>query len=300
MPTSSNPAPPVRNLRTVLERKRGQRTNLGVVIPVMRGYLESARVGKTSVGLTEAEIKAGFDALAAKFIASEWHPTYLHRAVGPRGFLEEQEGRFRLREVLLVGLTLDDIQRIHDEMLTSLQDAFEQRLAAIRRLEEACGSPEEDIQGRSRLVKAYLANLTGNSGEVFEVVSFALLREYFRSFGFSLRRFSTTQANDGGIDFVAGEAIYQVSVDPSRQKLRRDLRKAPGTKRVVVRPTVTDELLQLRTSDVLETIDLRDLLAHFLAWLLARDERSQRATHLQEVLCVALEEFRREMQAESA
>jgi len=300
MPSPRKQPPRDRNLRTVLETKRGQRTNLGVAIPVMRAYLESRRSGTPFVGLTEAEIKTGFDELATEYIASEWHPTYLHRAVGPRGFLEERGGRFCLRETLLEGLEPTDIERIHDEMRASLQDALEQRRAAIRRLEEACGRPEDDIESRRRLVDDYLANLAGSNGEVFEVVSFALLRAYFRCLGFSLKRFSTTQANDGGIDFVAGEAIYQVSVDPSRQKLRRDLRKAPGTKRVIVRPTVTDDLHELRTSDVLETIDLRDLLDHFMAWLLARDERLHRATHMQEVLRVALEEFRREMQAESA
>ena len=134
---------------------------------------------------------------------------------------------------------------------------------------------------------------------MFEVVSFAVLREYFRTFGFSLQRFSTTHANDGGMDFVASEAIYQVTTDESINKVRGDLAKSPGTKRVLVRPTLSDEVVRLCESEVLEAIELRDLLEHFIGWLLQRDTRMNKAQHLQRVLQIALDEFRRENRAEN-
>jgi hypothetical protein len=168
----------------------------------------------------------------------------------------------------------------------------------MKRLEETCSLPSGQVMERLELVEEYLSKLSGNHGEIFEVVSFAVLREYFRTFGFSLQRFSTTHANDGGMDFFASDAIYQVTTDASVEKLRRDLRKAPGTKRVMVRPTATDEILELGDENVLETIELKDLLSHFIAWLLGRDKRSRRPDHLQRVLQIALEEFRREERAE--
>ena len=165
---------------------------------------------------------------------------------------------------------------------------------------DTCSLPVEEVKERHALVGSYLSQLTGNRGEMFEVVSFAVLREYFRTFGFSLQRFSTTHANDGGMDFVGGEAIYQVTTDESIQKVRRDLAKAPGTKRVLVRPNTTPAIDELCKGDVLETIELEDLLNHFIAWLLARDTRSKQAGHLQRVLEIALAEFRRENRAETA
>ena len=48
---------------------------------------------------------------------------------------------------------------------------------------------------------------------------------------------------------------------------------------------------------MLETVELRDLLGHFIGWLLARDTRSKSAKHLQEILQIALHEFRRENNA---
>jgi hypothetical protein len=102
-----------------------------------------------------------------------------------------------------VGVGIAEIELLRDQLVESLRSAYEQRQAAMRQLERVCSLPEERVTERFELVNEYLSQLTGNRGEVFEVVSFAVLREYFRTFGFSLQRFSTTHANDGGMDFVA-------------------------------------------------------------------------------------------------
>jgi hypothetical protein len=208
--------------------------------------------------------------------------------------------KYRIRDALLGNVETEALETLRDELIASLRSAFEQRQAVIKKLEETCSLPKECVKERYDLVNAYLRQFTGNRGEMFEVVSFAVLREYFRTFGFSLQRFSTTHANDGGMDFVAGEAIYQVTTDESLHKLSRDLAKAPGTKRVLVRPNVHPEAADLVRDQVLETIELKDLLNHFVAWLLSRDARSKLAGHVQQVLQIALEEFRREEKAETA
>jgi hypothetical protein len=218
----------------------------------------------------------------------------LHR--GLARFLEAVDNRYKIREHLLAAVSITDLEQLRSDLMESLRTAYEKRQAVIKNLMVACALPAERIKERHALVDSYLSQLTGNHGEMFEVVSFAILREYFRTFGFSLQRFSTTHANDGGMDFVGGEAIYQVTTDESIQKLRRDLAKAPGTKRVLVRPTVTPAITELCEGDVLETIELKDLLTHFISWLLTRDTRSNQARHLQRVLEIALVEFRRENQ----
>ncbi len=233
------------DLRTILQRHLGQRTVLGVGIPILAGHIAAAKTGAEFGGLTEKEIRDGFRELAGKFITSDYHSTYVQRPLGRRGFLELAEGRYRLRRSLLTGMNVADLEQLHANLVASLKNAREQREAAIKQLQETCELPDDRIAERRSLVDAYLSQLTGNRGELFEVLSFAVLREYFRTFGFSLQRFSTTHANDGGMDFVASEAIYQVTVDESLQKVRKDLRKAPGTKRVLVRPNTSMEIAQL-------------------------------------------------------
>lgn len=289
-----------KTLVSILEACLGQRTVLGVALPILAGHIEGLRQGVAFEGLTEGEIRIGFKELLGRFIESEYHSTYLKRRLGAGGFLELSGERYRIRTRLLAEVGLDELERLYDRLLESLKSAYEQRQAIISKLEQTCSLPDEQVNERHALIDSYLSQIAGNRGEIFEVMSFAVLKEYFRTFGFSLQRFSTTHANDGGMDFVAGDAIYQVTTDESSQKLLRDLAKAPGSKRVLVRPTRTSEISQLEQGDVLETVELKDLLDHFIGWLLGRDARSKSARHLQQVLQIALNEFRRENRAAAA
>jgi hypothetical protein len=287
-----------RSICVVLRSHFGQRTVLGVALPVLSGHINATKSGAEFRGLTEKQIERAFRELNSRFGKSDYHSTYLHR--GLARFLEESGSRYKIRDYLLSGIPIADIELLRDELVESLRTAYERRQAVIKKLMDTCSLPVDQIEERHALVNSYLSQLSGNRGEMFEVVSFAVLREYFRTFGFSLQRFSTTHANDGGMDFVGGEAIYQVTTDESIQKVRRDLAKAPGTKRVLVRPTVTPAIDDLCQGDVLETVELKDLLNHFISWLLARDKRSRKARHLQSILETALVEFRRENRAESS
>ncbi len=270
-----------------------------MAIPILSAQVAATRAGQPFLGLSAKEIEAGFCELCGKYLHSQFHTTYIDRRLGPRSFLVLDQDLYRFRPALLEGVSLSELEKLHGELVTSLRDATEQRRAVIPRLESACKLPEGQIAERRQLVEEYLRQFLGNGGENFEILSFAILREYFRSFGFHLQRFSTTHANDGGIDYVGGNSIYQVSADESLPKLRRDLAKAPDTERVVVRPRMTPELLSNLSEPVLEALDLSDLLTHFVGWLLSRDNRSQKAKHLQSVLQIALREFRREEKAEA-
>jgi len=288
------------NLGEVLRRQGGRRTVLGVALPILAAHIEATSSGLAFAGISASAIALGFRELCGKFVHSQFHTTYIDRRLGPRGFLAVEANLYRFRPALLEGITLNDLESLHDELIDTLRDAAEQRRAVIRRIESACGLPEEQITERREVVEEYLRHFLGNGGENFEILSFAILREYFRSFGFQLKRFSTTHANDGGIDYVGGDSIYQVSADESLSKLRSDLAKAPDTDRVVVRPQMTTDLLSNLNEQVLETLELSDLLTHFVGWLMNRDHRSRKAKHLQGVLQTALAEFRREEKAETS
>jgi len=86
----SGPGKPKSDICTVLRKYLRQGTNLGVAIPVLSAHIDATRSGKRPAGLTEKQIRAKFRELSAKFFNSEYHPTYLHRAVGR--FLTASEG----------------------------------------------------------------------------------------------------------------------------------------------------------------------------------------------------------------
>lgn len=286
-----------RNISDILLRHAGQRTVLGVALPVLQAMIRALEAGESFPGLTSKEIELGFKRLGERYIRSEFHPTYLQRRLGPTGFFEVSNLHYRFRPDTLEGVSLKQLIGLLAQLEDSLKSAYEARQALIAEFEALDRLPSTSIRERHSAVDKYLSSISGNRGENFEVVSFAILREYFRTFGFDLRRFSTIHANDGGMDFVAGNAIYQVTVDESASKVRRDLKKLPGTKRVLVRPSITEQFAADLGDEVLETIELRDLLDHFLAWLLRRDGEAK-GTHLQGIVRIALEEFRRENKAE--
>src|SRR5438874_1727978 len=97
------------DLRTVLHRHLGQRTVLGVAIPVLAGHIAAAKAGAAFPGLIEREIQAGFRVLAGKYVKSDYHTTYVQRPLGRRGFLELVDGRYRLRQSLTSGLGVADL-----------------------------------------------------------------------------------------------------------------------------------------------------------------------------------------------
>jgi hypothetical protein len=97
------------------------------------------------------------------------------------------------------------------------------------------------------------------------------------------------------MDFICGEGIYQVTTSPSKTKVQRDLGKLPGTKRVLVAPSVSARVAALARANenVLQVIESSDLSEHFLGWLCKKDEDRKEAHHLQQVLEVAIVELNR-------
>src|ERR1035441_9468597 len=100
------------NLSIVLRRHLGQRTVLGVAIPMLDDYLLASRAGRVPNGLTEKRIEEGFRQLASEFLHSDFHSTYIARRLGKAGFLDLTEGRYRLRPSLLANTTVGELDQL--------------------------------------------------------------------------------------------------------------------------------------------------------------------------------------------
>jgi hypothetical protein len=194
---------------------------------------------------------------------------------------------------LVAGLTLDELNSLHASIIEHWKTHQSAKQALLQEFADGLTLAAEEIKKRHVIIEKHLSD---RSSEIFEIMSFAILHVYFASLGFSLRRFSTTFANDGGMDFICGEGIYQVTTAPSRLKIERDLAKLPGTKRVIVAPALSDLTLgyAYTNENLLEVVEDQDLSKHFLAWLLKKDQTRNTAHHLQRVLEVAIAELKRD------
>jgi len=280
-------------LNELIARRLNKFTVIATVLEVLHGHIEALQAKKPFDGLTAQEIEVQFNK-RAKALGMLWFfPSYLQRHTKSGDFFVETNGRFRLRDELVAGVTLDELKSLRASIIENWETHQGAKEVLLQEFAGASALPEEEIEKRREIIEKHLADRTS---QIFEIMSFAILHVYFRSLGFSLRRFSTTFANDGGMDFICGEGIYQVTAAPSRIKIERDLAKLPGTKRVIVAPALTDSTRGYAhtNENVLEIVEGQDLSKHFLTWLLQKDQTRNSAHHLQRVLEVAISELKRD------
>ncbi len=160
---------------------------------------------------------------------------------------------------------------IPNELLERVKEIIEQpnpiasKLDLFRNLED----PDMIYQN----VEKFL--LEGNSTD-FEVISFSILQLYFKQFGFTLYRFSSTTANDGGVDFIGGNLVYCVTTELNKKKLTDDIEKTFSSKVFVHRNKLSDKINEKINQYVLagkiySVINTEMLLNHFLSHLTLMD-----------------------------
>ena len=164
------------------------------------------------------EIAKGYKLIADSVGKPTFFGSYVQRHAKSGDLFQEAGGRYRFRDELVQGLKLGDFQQTKYRICSHLKQLRERKLAVDSQFREFYELPISDVDARHDFIVRKLRASDGHAGQNFEIMSFAILCVYFRIFGFSLRRFSTTFANDGGMDFIAGEGIYQVTSDATDQK----------------------------------------------------------------------------------
>ena len=87
---------------------------------------------------------------------------------------------------------------------------------------------------------------------------------YLELYGFNLKRFTSTNANDGGVDFIGGDIVYCVTTNLSRAKLESDILKTHAKKIFIYRAPINNTLMNIistyvsedKISDVFSASDL--------------------------------------------
>ena len=97
------------------------------------------------------------------------------------------------------------------------------------------------------------------------------------------------------MDYISSNGIYQVTSSPDANKIKSDLGKLHGIKRVLVFSDVNEDILRQHLSspnvtDIITSIDLKD---HFLKWIYLRDKIS--GDKLKSVISIIRKEFVREL-----
>ena len=268
-----------------------RRLNQPTVILCFRILIENhknngpqSKMSKTAIGVKFNEVHDAYG------IATYRRDYVLRQAHENDAIAQDENDLFFIKPSFLEGMTAEDydtiLQRI-DEHWTHFTEAQQTLIQEIQSILDS-----DDLNSKTALISSMLTDREAvKRGQAFEVASYSLLNTYLYSFGFTLNRFSTTYSNDGGIDFVAQNAICQVTTKLSENKFEEDIKKVTGKNRVLV---FKDKVRGFNDDNlnhplVLNYLDKEELL-HILHYL------SQKfgTRYVNMILQTMIEEFNRE------
>jgi hypothetical protein len=241
--------------------------------------------------MTKAEISNEFNKISSHLGISTFRSDYVLRQAGndPQVPLDTTDNiNFFIKSRYLVGMISKDFVKLVQYIESFWEVVFEEKKNLLAEICKAQAS--KDIKFKKEFIlKMLLTKETSKKGQCFEVTSFAILKIYLQNLGFVLNRFSTTYSNDGGIDFTAQSAIYQVTTKLTEKKLEEDLNKAPLKKRILVFKDSNLGKSDFNYEIILDYISTTEL-TNFLEYLIKKHPRR----NLDAVIETMLSEFQRE------
>lgn len=281
-------------LEELIEKFRKSFTTLTCLMVVLDKHINSLHKHLEFKGISNAEIGREYEIYRLLHNSKKnFYPSYIHRHNQDGDFFIEQNKLYFIRPELIANKSLDDLLTIKELINNLIEVENFNQSEIISDLDQILELNNLD-ENKAFIDSLFESDQFRNFGQVFEILSYSILKVYFESFGFTLNRFSTSFSNDGGMDFISALGIYQVTASPNKKKIESDLSKLPGTRRVMVFTECSDTLIQtyLNYPDVTEIIDINDLKIHFLDWLYKRDQIKQ--TYLNAILRTFREQLFRE------
>lgn len=281
-------------LEEIINKNRKNFTTITSFLVVLEDYIQCLNYGKDWKGLSAAEIGKRYEAFRKRFGKRErYYSTYVQRHSQAGDLFVEKDNKYLIRPELIKDEFIEQLVLSRNQIISLIEEEIDNHSELIDRIDRLI---ESNNQHDMRLFISELFEGNGfrNFGQIFEILSFSILKVYFRSFGFLLNRFSTSFSNDGGMDFISGLGIYQVTATPTNIKIENDLSKLPGIQRVLVFTKCDGKTLEklMNHSDVSEIISVDDLKKHFLDWLYQRDQIKKE--YMKEIIKSIKEELIRE------
>lgn len=243
-------------------------TNLYLAEILISNYLENVN-NYTGMTLSEITFKWNENRTAGRF-RKMFYPSYCQRKISQgNGLLNYNAENQRF-------LIIDS-----DEALGNLINGV-----LIHDVQEAINAPNpildniryfETIVSKHELFEKIRSLLFNGTPNDFEVMGFAILSLYLELYGFNLKRFTGTNANDGGVDYIGGDIIYCVTTNLSRAKLDSDILKTHAKKVFLYRTPINKNLKDLisnyiREGKVSDIFSAADLERYHLCFLESKND----------------------------
>jgi hypothetical protein len=212
-------------------------------------------------GLSKTEISAIW-AREPRYI-KQFYPSYCQRKLDQSGGLLTLEGdKYKINEPEHVLINLLD-----GKLLQEIRVAIDAPNPIHSRIKLF-----ENIDSSEVLYNQMNELLQTGSPNDFEVISYAVLNCYLDSFGFSLKRFTSTNANDGGVDFIGGDVVYCVTTLLSKSKLENDIQKTHAKKIFIYRNTLSAKLEEsikeyIKEGKISDVLSVNQVIERYVTFL---------------------------------
>lgn len=217
-------------LQEYVNRRMDQPTVILSFVILLKNH---ALNGITS-SMSKTEIETQFNAVHMNYGIATFRRDYVLRQCGhDDNAIDQTADRFYIKPSFLEGMSPEDYTTLINQIENHWGNFLNEQQRIIREIDNLIdnGTSDERYQ---YIVDMLCTREAVKRGQAFEVASFSVLSCFLYAHGFDLNRFSTTYSNDGGIDFVAQNAVLQVTTKLSERKFEEDIKKVPGKMRILV------------------------------------------------------------------
>lgn len=216
-----------------------RRINQPTVILSFRILLNNHLENGIDAKMTKTQIETEFNRVHENYGIATFRRDYVLRQCGhDENAIDQQSDLFYIKPEFLDGMEEADYHILLARIDGVCGDIQAQQQMILHEIEDLLENESID-ERREFIADLITTREVIKRGQAFEVASFAVLGTFLSALGFSLNRFSTTYSNDGGIDFVAQNAVYQVTTKLSERKFEEDIKKVTGKSRVLLYKDVT-------------------------------------------------------------
>lgn len=282
------------HLESIIEKNQKNYITLTMLLIMLENFIQSMNNKNTYHGLCLNEIAEEFLSCRHQFNQKKvFSASYVHRHCKENGFLSSNNNRYVLNAELIQNRTEAELISLKTKIFDLL--AFETNLLVETAIEiEHLMLENNRLKSYKYLLESIESTDFKKCRQLFEIISYAILKVYFENFGFGLKRFSTTFTNDGGMDFISNFGFFSISVQKADKKLKRLLADNPGVIKVLVTDNLNErqKISLLSNSDLTEIISIDDLKNHFLNRIYNMDRYKPLLIRILETM---QSEFHREM-----
>ncbi len=285
-------------IKSVIDKYKNKFTVIMPIAAILEAMSEVDDI-ENFKGLKEHEIGKKFNVYAQEFGQKPFANSYVQRHTGENKiFLVKPAGEYLIQPNLLENCCKEDCNKLVHLILTNWKTLTSGRSTFLKEIEQKIDE-KNNSEELSRYLKTQMIDAMKmflGDAQIFEIFGYSILSVYFSTLGFSLRRFSTTFSNDGGIDIIAANCIYQLTLIADKRKIDADLKKLSTEPRIYLTKSITDKAkIELyHHSMVNEILTNEDLEEHFLGWLVNKDQKRGESHHLKKVLETILQECKKE------